>query len=226
MRHPRAPKAWAAPALFEVVPPQGSMVDATRREGRGLGGSPGPFPDPGDYQGYEKRFADLRGLYGDEAAFEALLAGLRDQVVYEVWEYRPSDLQGDLVFGTSRISAGRVGAEFFMTRGHRHCLTDSSEVYCCLAGRGVMLLELDGAARALAMAPGSIVYVPPHWIHRTVNVGAEPFVTTFCYAADAGHDYDVVTRAGGMRARVVVDEGEGWALVENPSWLRRELRSE
>ena len=161
-------------------------------------------------------------MYGDETAFQALLSEMRDQVVYEVWEYRPSEVPGDLVVGTSRMSPGRVGAEFFMTRGHRHYLTDSSEVYCCLSGSGVMLLEAqDGATRALAMTPGSIAYVPPHWIHRTVNIGAEPFVTTFCYAANAGHDYDVVGRSGGMRARVVSDEGTGWMLVENLRWQPR-----
>lgn len=222
MRHPRGPKAWSAPALFEVVPPQDRMVDVTRREVRGFGNTLGPFPDPGGYQGYEKRFADLQGMYGDEAAYQALLSKMRDQVVYDVWEFRPSEAPGDLVVGTSRMSPGRVGAEFFMTRGHRHCLTDSSEVYCCLSGSGVMLLEAqDGATRALAMAPGSIAYVPPHWIHRTVNIGAEPFVTTYCYAANAGHDYDVVSRAGGMRARLVSDEGTGWMLVENLHWQPR-----
>ena len=65
------------------------------------------------------------------------------------------------------------------------------------------------------MTPGKAVYVPGHWVHRSVNVGAERFATLFSYAADAGQDYAIIERAGGMRSLVEVD-GAGYRVRENP----------
>jgi len=190
---------FIAPARLSVEPASGRMAKATRH--------------------YEKRFADLAGLYADEGAFLTLLPELGDRVVYEVWEHRASEAPGDLVFGTSVMSPGRVGDEFFVTRGHRHRLADRSELYYCQAGEGVLLLEApDGTTEALPMGPQSLVYVPPHWIHRSVNTGPGTLVTVFCYAADAGQDYEVIERQGGMRRRVVTDGAGGWKLVDNPTF--------
>jgi glucose-6-phosphate isomerase len=190
------------PATLTVDPTTGRMENATRH--------------------YQKRFADLTGLYGDTPAFEAMRPTLGAEVVYEVWEHRASEANGDLVFGTSVMKPGRVGDEFFLTRGHQHQLADRSEVYHCLAGTGVMLMEHPaGELRVAAMSPRTVVYVPPLWIHRSINTGSDTLVTFFCYAADAGQDYGIIGDAGGMRQRVVSDAAGGWRLVDNPSWRGR-----
>jgi len=166
---------------------------------------------------YEKRLKDLDGLYQDQSAFDILAAQDRDTVVYEVWDHSASDRAGDLVFGTSVMKPGKIGREYFMTRGHIHALADRSEIYHCVAGHGVMLMENpDGAVRTLEMTPGSVAYVPPHWTHRSVNVGDGTLVTVFCYSADAGQDYSPIERAGGMRQLVVDDDAGGWTLERNP----------
>ena len=47
-------------------------------------------------------------------------------------------------------------------------------------------------------------------------MGDEPFVTLFCYAADAGQDYGIIAEAGGM-AQLVVSDGIGsWTTRPNP----------
>jgi len=71
------------------------------------------------------------------------------------------------------------------------------------------------------MRPNSVVYVPPHWIHRSVNVGAGHLVTLFCYPADAGQDYDIIARSGGMRDLVVDDGAGGWKQAPNPRYRPR-----
>jgi glucose-6-phosphate isomerase len=66
------------------------------------------------------------------------------------------------------------------------------------------------------MSPGEAVHVPGHWVHRSVNVGEEPFVSLFCYPADAGQDYALIAEAGGMAQLVVTDGDGGWTTRPNP----------
>ena len=103
-----------------------------------------------------------------------------------------------------------------MTRGHLHSIADRSELYVGLAGHGVMILEtVDGRSEVVDVEPGRAVYVPGHWVHRSVNVGPDRFSTLFCYAADAGQDYAIIERAGGMASLVVAD-GDRYATRPNP----------
>lgn len=165
---------------------------------------------------YEKRLADLPGLYRDEAAYAERLAGGNGAPVYWVESNGTEEGPGGLITGVSVLEPGRVGEEFAMTRGHLHAIADRSELYVGLSGHGVMLLEtLDGQSQAVEVTPGRCVYVPGYWVHRSVNVGSERFVTLFCYAADAGQDYSIIERAGGMRQLVVAD-GTSWTTRPNP----------
>jgi len=169
---------------------------------------------------YEKRLSDLEGLYADAAAFSALLAK-GDDVVYDVAEYRPSDKPGDMIFGITRMSPGRVGEEFFFTRGHIHAKSNRPEIYYGQKGIGLMHLEApDGETRIVEIKPQTICYVPPFWIHRSVNVGDEDLVMMFSYPADSGQDYGIIERSGGLAKRVFAANG-GWVLVDNPEYRIR-----
>lgn len=174
------------------------------------------------------RVGDLRGLYFDNAAFDRLAAKCGMEVAYEVHEFRPERVAPyELVFGTSIVQPGKVGAEFFMTRGHVHVLANRPEIYLCQRGRGVMHMEApDGTTRPIEMIPGTLVYVPPYWIHRSVNIGPEPFITLFCYPADAGQDYGIIERAQGMRT-LIVDDGSGsWSETVNQRYRPRSPRDQ
>jgi glucose-6-phosphate isomerase len=180
--------------------------------------APGPeFSHP-----YTKVLRDLRGVYRDVQAFDALLETSADEVVYEVSSTPPQERAGELIVGTSVVRPGKVGDEFAMTRGHLHRIPGRAEMYFAMAGHGVMLLEsLDGEVEALEMRAGQMVYVPGGWIHRSVNVGTGSLVMLFTYAADAGQDYAVIERSHGM-AKLVVDDGHGaWVLRENPDYIPR-----
>jgi glucose-6-phosphate isomerase len=174
---------------------------------------------------YQKRLRDLVGLYADNSAFEAALRLDADAVVYEVTEFRPNESNGDLIFGVTRMEPGCIGDEFFLTRGHIHARADRPEIYYGETGHGVMLLESPaGETRTVEITQRSICYVPPYWIHRSVNVGSEPLVMTFCYPADSGQDYEIIARSGGMRHRLVKDRADGWKLVENAGYRPRSAR--
>jgi len=185
-----------------LIAPDGEMTGRTRR--------------------YEKRYDDLQGLFANDAAFADIARTRGAEIAYQVDEFRPSDRAGDIIFGTSMLYPGKVGDEFIFTRGHIHAVSDRPEIYFCQSGHGVMLMELaDGTIRTEEMTPNSVVYVAPHWIHRSVNVGTEPLVTLFCYPADAGQDYEIIASAGGMRDLIVDDGSGGWTRIPNPRYRPR-----
>ena len=173
---------------------------------------------------YVKYFREMSDIFVDTAA-AAVIDG--DSVAYEVYSNKRTKHPGDLVFGTSIVMPGLIGDEFMMTRGHVHEIVDRAEVYYCLAGQGVMLME-DEAGRTIAepLAPGNAVYVPGRWVHRSVNTGDQPLVTLFCFASDAGQDYSVIDRSKGMARQVVTDGAGGWQLRENEMYLPREQGNE
>lgn len=167
---------------------------------------------------YAKHLGDLDGVYRDHEAWSREVeARGADALAYQVDDHRYQEGSGALITGTSTVLPGRIGDEYAMTRGHIHAVSDRAELYYCLSGHGVMLLEtISGRSEAVELRAGDAVNVPGEWIHRSVNVGSEPFVTLFCYAADAGQDYGVISDAGGMR-RLIVDDGDGgWSVRDNP----------
>lgn len=171
---------------------------------------------------YQKRFRDLNGLYADSTTFDELVRSRGDEVVYEVTDHRPSSDPGDLITGVTRMSPGKVGQEYFMTRGHVHAIVDRPELYLGLKGHGLMVMEsADGQSRIVEVNPFTACYVPPYWIHRSVNVGDQDLVMLFCYPADSGQDYDIIARSNGMRTRIVDDGHGGWRSIDNSAYRPR-----
>lgn len=143
----------------------------------------------------ERRLRDLRGCFADNEAFEAVLA--RDNpLVYTVASVTPAEGEGDLHYGIGRIMPGKIGHEYYMTKGHLHGWRPAAEFYFGLTGQGVMLLEDEksGESRMVELLPNHAVYVPGHTAHRTINVGTEPLTYLGVYPAKAGHDYGALAK--------------------------------
>ena len=192
---------YKLPTAHKIEPATGTMGGATGR--------------------YEKRLRDLAGIYADQTAFAAAVEKDGDRVVYYVHETRPAAAHGDLIFGTTFMEPGRIGDEYYVTRGHIHARANRPETYYGESGTGLMLMESpDGETQILEIAPRVMVYVPPMWIHRSVNTGTEPLVMSFCYPADSGQDYEIIARSGGMARRIVAD-GAGWKAVDNADYRPR-----
>lgn len=171
---------------------------------------------------YVKRLADLEGLYEDAAAFEQLKRERGGEVVYEVTDFKPSANAGDMIIGVTRMRPGKVGREYFLTRGHIHANANRPEMYYGESGHGIMLLESpEGEIRTVEIEPRALCYVPPYWIHRSVNIGPDELVMTFAYPADSGQDYAIIEEAGGMRSRVVDNGQGGWRLIDNALYRGR-----
>jgi glucose-6-phosphate isomerase len=153
----------------------------------------------------ERRLSDLRGIFADPGAYERALAE-GDPIVYTVHAFEPGGGEGDLHYGVGTIMPGRVGDEYYMTKGHFHSWRPAAEFYIGLRGRGMMLLEgEDGNALALPLEPNGVVYVPGNTAHRTVNTGSEPLVYIGVYPARAGHDYGAIAERNFRQVVAAVD---------------------
>ncbi|MFB2596399.1 glucose-6-phosphate isomerase [Herbiconiux sp. P17] len=159
----------------------------------------------------------MRGMYADEAAFEAQLAD-DDVLTYEFFDMGVPATTGDVAYGTSITYPGKVGDEFFMTKGHFHAVLDTAEIYYCLSGNGYMLMENpEGDWQVAAFTPGAAVYVPRRYAHRSINVSTtEPLVTFFAFPGHAGHDYGTIETKGFRKLCVEVDGKP--EFVDNPRW--------
>lgn len=155
----------------------------------------------------ERHLSDLSGCFADDAAYAAaLVAG--NPLLYSVANFEPAGGDGDLHYGLGRLMPGRIGSEYFMTKGHFHAWRPAAEFYFGLSGEGVMLLQDEATAesRMVELRANSAVYVPGCTAHRTMNVGTKPLAYLGVYPAKAGHDY---TAIAGTNFRCVVIERSG-----------------
>jgi len=163
----------------------------------------------------ERRLSDLKNVFLDGAAYQAACAS-GNPLVYTVETIEPGAGDGDLHFGLGVLYPGRIGREYFMTKGHLHSWREAAEIYIGLSGTGVMLLEDEatGESRMLSLGAGSVVYVPGHTGHRTINVGNVPLSYIGVYPARAGHDYGVYASRN-FRFTVVDDDGTPRMMERN-----------
>jgi len=174
---------------------------------------------PSRYDNHIKRtLTSMRGQYHDAAAYEAMLAE-GDALLYEVYELTRPHESGELLHGISIVHPGKVGDEYYMTKGHFHTVLETAEIYVCLAGQGVMVMETpEGDWAVEPLMPGRVLYVPPRWAHRSVNTGAADLITFFAYPGHAGHDYGTIEQQG---FRKLLVERDGLPeIVDNPRWGR------
>jgi glucose-6-phosphate isomerase len=182
---------------------------------------PSPQVVPSHYDNHiTRRLSALKGQCMDQAAYEAMLAQ-EDRLVYEVYEVLRPEVAGEILMGVSIVHPGKVGREYFMTKGHFHTVIDTAEVYYCLRGEGFMVMETpEGDTCVEPLRPGSVLYVPPRWAHRSVCTSRlEDLVTFFAYPANAGHDYGTIEQLG---FRKLVVEGEhGPEIIDNPRYVKQ-----
>ncbi|GAB4410742.1 MAG: glucose-6-phosphate isomerase [Anaerolineae bacterium] len=172
----------------------------------------------------QRRLSSMKGQFLDQAAYDALLAR-EDALLYEVYEIKRPEVAGELLHGLSIVHPGKVGDEYYMTKGHFHTVLETAEVYYCLKGQGMMVMETpEGEWAVEPLRPNTVLYVPPRWAHRSVNTSlTEDLVTFFVYPGHAGHDYRTIETQG-FRKLVVEQDGQP-QIVDNPRWLSPEQRS-
>jgi glucose-6-phosphate isomerase len=148
------------------------------------------------------KLVHMKSYFKDRSAVSKRL--YKNPTIYEVYEVAHEGLS----YARTTLHAGRIGKEFFMTRGHVHTSGDP-EIYYVISGKGILLIENE-TCNHMPLRRGCIAYVPKDKRHRMVNVGRYPFIFVAFYSTGIGHDYRDV-EAHGFTKQVVAKRG-GWAL--------------
>ena len=150
----------------------------------------------GELAGYQvstivRKLKDITAIFEDQEAIKTMDL---EQVAYRVEMHEPAaGAEGGLLFGTSYLYPGKVGNEYFMTKGHFHEILNRAEYYWGIKGSGVLLLmDLEGKCWAEKVEAGTLHYIPGDVAHRLVNVGDEILTIGACWPADSGHDYAAI----------------------------------
>ena len=178
-------------------------------------------PEVKDAEISERRLSDLQGYFADERAYEQLLAG--NPLLYRVSSWQVAAGEGDLVCGFGVLQPGKVGNEYFFTKGHYHQWRQAAEIYIGLSGQGYMLLEdeTNKESTLLPLGPNQIVYVPGNTAHRTINVGTVPLTYIGIYSVRAGHDYGALAKNNFQKV-LIAQEGKP-TLLDRQKFLNSQI---
>jgi len=162
-----------------------------------------------------RNLSSLKGQFLDQDTYNEMLSK-DDSLIYEVYEVKRPEIEGEFLMGISIVHPGKVGKEFYMTKGHYHTVIDTAEIYYCMRGEGFMVMETpEGETCVEPLSPGSVLYVPPRWAHRSICTSRqEDLVTFFAYPGNAGHDYGTIEKLGFRK--LVLDGEKGIEIVDNP----------
>lgn len=150
---------------------------------------------------------DLKGIFLDETAFENEDC---NKVAYEVASYLPveNETEGGLFFGVTHLHPGKIGKEYFMTKGHFHVIENRAEYYWGIEGTGMLIL-MDKLRNTWAeeMYPGSLHYINGYTAHRVANTGNTILSFGACWPSDAGHNYESIAKDN-FSKRLLEEDGK------------------
>ncbi|MCD6469571.1 glucose-6-phosphate isomerase [Candidatus Bathyarchaeota archaeon] len=164
----------------------------------------------------ERHLSDMKEYFLDKRLVEEMLSKGEDPLIYTVYEM-PREKEGEFNVSCTIIYPGKIGKEYYFTKGHFHAKEPTSEIYIGMKGEGLILMQnRRGETRALKIEPNVLVYIPPGFAHRSVNTGNTELVFLAIYPSDAGHDYVAIQKTG--FAKIVVEENGKPTLADNPKY--------
>jgi glucose-6-phosphate isomerase len=166
-----------------------------------------------------RKLSNMKGMFLD-AESERLILECNDPIIYSFSEKVLPEEPGHLQIAMTAINPGKVGKEYYMTKGHYHKLAHTSEVYLGLEGKGCLLMQtVEGHFSSIDILPGVLAYIPPYWGHRMVNTGEKLFIFFAVYPGNAGHNYGDIEKSG--FAKILVERDGKPILMDNPRWQKR-----
>ncbi|MDP8011729.1 MAG: glucose-6-phosphate isomerase family protein [Thermoplasmata archaeon] len=161
----------------------------------------------------ERHLSDLKDYFYYQEDVEKILIK-EDPLIYKVYETK-YELPGSLSYAVTEIEPGKVGPEYYFTKGHFHSKS-AAEIYIIFQGEGILLLQnRSGDKKTYNMFRGAIINVEPDFAHRSINTGKEKLIFLAIYQSDAGHDYESIKEKG--FSFLVIDRN-GPTLIKNPKY--------
>ena len=117
-----------------------------------------------------------------EESFESSIKN--NPIIYKVYIKDYVDFEE----GLTVINPGKVGEEFFMTKGHKHNKI-APEAYIPVSGKGILLISINGKEAAHELKKGNFYHIAGNSGHRLINTGGKPLEVITIYGKTAGHDY-------------------------------------
>lgn len=154
-----------------------------------------------------RKMKDIHDIFMDQESYKLMNP---EQPVYSVQAWLPIEegTPGGLFFGASTIYPGKVGEEYFMTKGHFHAQSDRAEFYWGVKGVGILILmDRNRKTWAEEVYPGSLHYIGRDIAHRLANTGDENLVVGACWPSDAAYDYKEIAQ-NGFSARLMETNGK------------------
>ena len=167
---------------------------------------------------HRMKIGDMKDFFTDEEAQQEA-SGKGNATVYEVHMTEPADgnSHSALCYSSVIVYPGRVGEEYYMTRGHAHPSPEGTEVYLTIGGQGMMLLQTQqNQVQALSMSEGTVLYVPGTAYHRVVNIGDEPLIVFTVYPMTNAHGQLLAHRH--TFRRIIKASKDGPDLAVNPAY--------
>ncbi|MEM1581914.1 MAG: glucose-6-phosphate isomerase family protein [Candidatus Bathyarchaeia archaeon] len=184
-----------------------------------IGGATGIYPYKVKVERYLR---DLNGYFSNKQLVDEMLSRGENPLIYVVYEIDRKS-EGEFNVGCTIIYPGKIGDEYFFTKGHFHAKMQSSEVYIGISGEGIILMQdKNGRTFAEEIKPGTIVYIPPGLAHRSINTGKMELVFLAVYSSDAGHDYETIEKFG--FAKIVVERNGKPTMIDNPRCCLKESK--
>jgi len=166
--------------------------------------SAGTFSDQAPQS--NRALGELGPIFRDQASLAAMDGSTPVYATYGC----PGEVEGParLLYATTVLQPGRVGDEFFMTRGHFHAKPERGEFMVTLRGEGALVLMDRGRETWMeSMSPGSVHDIDGAHAHRVANTGDEPLVFLVVWMSDCGHDYESIREQGFGKILVAGEKG-------------------
>jgi len=164
-----------------------------------------------------RKLSDMLNMFQDKDAVKEALK--ENPVIYKFYNVVMPKKESHLQHCLSIVFPGKIGKEYYMTKGYFHKINDTAEVYLTLKGKGKLLMQTpEEESKVLEMKKGSISYIPPYWAHRTVNTGEEPLIFFAIYRGDAGHDYGIIEEKG--MAKIVIERNKNIVVLNNSNYSK------
>lgn len=166
---------------------------------------------------WRRKLSDMSDSFYNRQEVKKILEKGVDPILYEVHDRPTPPESGQLAVATTIVYPGKIGDEYYMTKGHYH-YENQAEMYLCLSGIGYLLLHTkEYKPIILEMKKGKFLYIPPNWAHRVINVGNEKLIWLNFYPPIGGHDYDTIEKEGGFK-KIVIEKDNKPTVIDNPRY--------